>query len=82
MLEALGGAGPLLELLEDIEDMRITVPHIYCWERSALVENASVLDAFSALARACKNTQVCGMLMVRPQQRMLHPLPFIKNLSF
>ena len=59
MLKALSGAGPS-EQLACIEDMRITIP-----ETENTTERAAVLVAFGALATACKNTQVCGMLFVK-----------------
>ena len=59
MLNALTGAKPF-PMLDCIEDMRVTIP-----ETEDTVGNAAVLVAFSALAMACKNTQVCGMLVVR-----------------
>ena len=59
MLNALTGAKPF-PTLDCIEDMRVTIP-----ETEDTVGHAAVLVAFSALAMACKNTQVCGMLVVR-----------------
>ena len=74
MLKALSGAGTSLGL-HCIEDMRVTALDTVCSYSSAVARSAAVHDAFSALALACKNTQVCGMLMVRPRQEVLHPLP-------
>ena len=74
MLKALSGAGTSPEL-HCVEDMRVTAPHIVCSYSSAVARSAAVQDAFSALALACKNTQVCGMLMARPKQQVLHILP-------
>ena len=59
MLAALNGADPFPEL-NCIEDMRVTMP-----ETDNVTEKAAVLVAFSALAMACKSTQVCGMLAAR-----------------
>ena len=74
LLKALSGAGPLSELLPCIADMRVILPHTGHNTCGAGADSAAVLDAFSALALASKNTQVCGMLIVRPQQQVLHPL--------
>ena len=74
ILKALSGASTSSEL-HCVEDMRVTAPHIVCSYSSADAKSAAVHDAFSALALACKNTQVCFMLVGRPQQRMLHTLP-------
>ena len=52
------GPGPLPELGR-IEHMRVTFPGT-----DDTVESAFVLVAFSVLAVACRNTQVCGMLIV------------------
>ena len=69
MLKALSGAGTSPELqMHCVEDLRVTAPHISCSYSSAVAKRAAVHDAFSALALACKNIQVCGMLVVSPQQ--------------
>ena len=74
MLKALSGVGTSLGL-HCIEDMRVTALDTVCSYSSAVARSAAVHDAFSALALACKNTQVCGMLMARPKQGVSHSLP-------
>ena len=58
ILKALSGKAPSPDLA-CVEDMRVTFP-----ETDDTTENAAVLVAFSILAVACKNTQVCGMVSV------------------
>ena len=58
ILTAFSGMGAFPEL-DQIEDMRVTIP-----EADDATESATVLLAFSALALACKDTQVCSMLVV------------------
>ena len=58
ILKALSGKAPSPDLT-CVEDMRVTFP-----ETDDTTENAAVLVAFSILAVACKNTQVCSMMSV------------------